>query len=362
MLINRKNYTNCYNKEYEKNKILTEKINSLFEKSEYGLIPLGSIGNSIASGYSRCDEMLPLFYRTELPKSKYIQIFSFARARKNEEQNILRWYNKNISHQEVNRLLKNDIAEKLGHYACFGKEQSEIYDRLAVSTNMGMRDFVKMNHSIIIYCGLTGTFTDIFRKGNVYDKRRILFSFAKDAEYMKTILMLFYMDNPESQIYVCGIPDILGVSCVYDRYIKQAVSSIPNALYVKGAPRNIFSKLDGQKEMDIHYSKPEYLILLNHILEAIIKNFYILPFKGKMLKDLAEYSYKEELCDTKSLGDIKIIKSIVNKNLEKYGKKIEDTHKVMVDIAKYYNSNYLVKFSCTDRKELINALSNINKK
>lgn len=286
-------------------------VNDLFEKSGYGIISIGSIGNSIASVYSRCDEMLPLFYRTELPKSKYVKIFSFARARKNEEQNILKWYQKNISHQEINKLLKNDIIEKLGSYACFGNEQLEIYERLAGSTNVGMKDFVKMDHNIIIYCGLTGIFTDIFRKGNIYDKRKILYSFARDAEFMKVILMQFYMDNPRSQIYVCGIPDILGISYIYDRYIKQAVNLIPNAIYIKGVSRNVLSKLEGQKDMDIHYSKPEYLCLLNRIMDAIIKNFYILPFKGNILKNLAEYSYLEELQDTRSLGDSNIIKSII---------------------------------------------------
>lgn len=112
--------------------------------------------------------------------------------------------------------------------------------------------------------------------------------------------------------------------------------------------------------MDIHYSKPEYLCLLNRIMDAIIKIFYILPFKGNILKDLAEYSYLKELQDTRSLGDSNIIKSIIEKNIDKYGNKIKDINRVMNDVAKYYNDNYLISFPCTNRKELIKVPSNIN--
>lgn len=308
--------------------------------------------------------MIPLLYRTNLQESEYVKLYSYARVRKNQEVNVLKWYTQNISHQEINQLLIKDILEKKGKYACFGNEQLKLYEKIANSKNSGFKDFIKLENNIIIYNGLTGTFTNILRKGNFFDKKKILLSFIKDAKYLQAILNQFYLDNPTSQIYVIGIPNIMNLNLthIFDYYLKSAALSIPNAIYINGETRNFCLKFNHQQEYDIHYSKPEYLLLLNRIFMNIQNNFYTLPFKGKLLADLAKYSQDMELQYKNSKTDIKVVYKIIKKYLEIYANKIDNTEQVLNDIATYYDKNYLLHYSTTNREEVMKLLKKLSSK
>lgn len=358
MLITKDNYQKNLSLEIEKNKKLIEKLNLLFSKSEYNKISIGSIGNSISSGYSKCDEMMPFLYRSGLQSIECTDLYSYARVRKNEEQNIFKWYTENISHKEINTFLIGDILEKKDRYAHFNQENLAQYQKLAASQEIGFKDFVQLNHNIIIYNGLTGTFTNVLRKGNRKDKLQVLSSFSKDAKFLRAILFQFYLDNPSTQIYVCGIPDVLGlhISSVYDFYIKNAIKAVPNAMFVKGQSRNMASKLPNQIESDIHYNKVEYLSLINRILAEIIDDFYVLPFKGNLLNSLSEYSKSVELSDPKSHGNLEEVNKIIYHYMEMYGSKLQNKKKVFGEIAEYYDENYLTSFPCTDRKKVLKIL------
>ena len=365
MLITKRNYQKTLEKLIREEKILSDKMIQLFTDCGISQINMGSVGNSIASGYTKCDEMLPLFERTSLIDCSYnINFFSYARVRRNEEFNVLNWYHQNISHQEINLLLIADIMAKRKKYANFGDVQSKKYEAMKKRTNIGMRDYVKLENNIMIYNGLSGTLTDIVRKGDACDRVTLLRCFKNDCEYLKMFLTELYLDNPCMQIYICGLPDILGlgISNIFDEYIKKAVKSVPNAVYIKGAARNMLSILDGQIELDYHYSRPEYLHLMCSVWKSILENYIPMCFKCEMLRNLKKYSKVVELTDTTSKGEKEIINSIVVECIKKYENLCTqygvDVVKIKKEIWNYYNKNYLVSYGCTNRRVVRDLLLN----
>lgn len=277
----------------------------MFKECGVNQLNMGCVGNSIASGYSKCDEMIPFWVRSHLcSSSQNFEFYSYARIRRNEDLNILKWYSQNISHSKINKLLIDDLRVKQKRYACYGEKQRHKYEKIMNKTDIGFRDYIQMEDNIIVYCGLSGTFTDIFRKGNSKDRQQILKSFQRDFEYMKAFLMQVYLDNPKAQVYVCGLPDIQGMKLtnLFDVYIKKATKTVPNAVYVKGVSKNIFTINRNQKELDYHYNKPEYMNLLCEIWKAVLNNYTPIKFKNEVLFGLAQYSDEVEVKDTTSKG------------------------------------------------------------
>lgn len=212
------------------------------------------MGNSIASGYSKCDEMIPFFARSHiLSHEDKISFYTYARVRRNEEINVLNWYGSNLTHRDINMLLMSDILAKKGRYAGFNKKHKDLYEHMANQTNIGFRDYIHLSNNIMIYSGLSGTFTDIMRKGDGVDRKKLLSCFHNGFEYLKMFLTQAWLDNPKPQIYVCGLPDVMGIGLTnkFDNYMKKAVRVVPNAVYVKGATRNYFSMLEGRKRLII---------------------------------------------------------------------------------------------------------------
>lgn len=194
MLINRKNYSLCLKALEKEEGKLCEQLMQMFEECGIKHLNIGCIGNSISSGYSKGDEMLPFFARTKLSQFyQNVSFYSFARIRRNEEINILKWYNQNISHLDINWLLIDDLRIKQDKYACYGDRQRQMYEKIMHSTNIGFKEYIQLKDNIAIYNGLTGTFTNIFRKGNFKERILIWRAFRKDFEYLKMLLTQIYI-------------------------------------------------------------------------------------------------------------------------------------------------------------------------
>ena len=153
---------------------------------------------------------------------------------------------------------------------------------------------------------------------------------------------------------------------MYDKYMKKAVQMVPNAVYVKGASRNYFSMLEGQKEIDYHYSKPEYLRVLCNVWKAVINNYIKLEYKNDILNELMKYNKEVEFQDTVSKGDPDMIRRCITECAEKYAdiliKHNIDEREVRKEIWKYYNRNYLAHFGCTNRNAVEEGLLGYPKK
>ena len=143
-------------KKYErKEKELCDKVIQLFYDCKTDIINMGSVGNSIASGYSKCDEMIPFFARSHiLEHEDKILFYTYARVRRNEEINVLNWYSSNLIHRDINMLLMSDILAKKEKYAGFNDDHKKLYGYMANKTNIGFRDYIHLSNNIMIYSGL----------------------------------------------------------------------------------------------------------------------------------------------------------------------------------------------------------------
>ena len=371
MIITRKNYDAKMTTLSAQNMSLSEQFLEMLEKLGVRKLNIASVGNSISAGYSKCDKILPFLMRSNIYKlSSDINYFSYARIRRNEDINILRWYNSNISHKDINALNIDDIAEKQHAYIQkhWDDQTLKNYEDIASKNNIGFRDFNLLDDNIIIYNGFTGEFTDIIRKGNSSDKIRILKSFKRDMENAKLILTQMYLDNPNTQVYVCGLPNIQGTGIIslLDKYIKEICAQIPNTIYLPGTIRNSLFYLEGQKEFDIHYSQPEYLDLWNNITKSMIENYVPKKFIITVLERLKKYSASIELESTASKGSEEVISQIIGEEYEKHidlfirnGQSIDSC---IDEITKYYDRNYLSTFPCTPREKVLTKFQDFKKK
>lgn len=365
MIITKRNYDEKTATLSDLNVSLSEQFLEMIERLQISNLNIASVGNSISAGYSKCDKILPFLMRSNIYKlSKDINYFSYARVRRNEDINILRWYNSNISHQEINDLNIDDIAVKQHAYVDkhWDTETLKNYDEISSKNNIGFRQFNLLNNSIIIYNGFTGEFTNTLRKGTSADKLKILTAFKKDMENAKLILTQMYLDNPNTQVYVCGLPNIMGTGIIsfLDKYIKEICKQIPNTIYLPGTTRNSLFYLDGQKEFDIHYSQPEYLDLWNNITGAIVNNFVPKIFITSLLQRLREYSILMEKESTISKGSeediFRIIKEEVEKHIPLFIRNNQTMDSSIEEIIRYYNRNYLSTFPCTPREKVLTKL------
>ncbi len=366
MIITKKSYDEKTKILSKRNLILSEQFLEMLEKLKIENLNIASVGNSISAGYSKCDKILPFLMRSSIYKlSDDINYYSYARVRRNEEMNILRWYNSNILHKEINDLNINDIVVKESSYVekHWNGKIIKNYEEMANKNNIGFRDFNLLDNSIIIYNGLTGAFTNSMRKGSASDKIKILTTFKKDIEDAKLVLTQMYLDNPNTQIYICGLPNVMGTGIIsfLDKNIKDICKQVPNATYLKGTIRNSFFYLDGQKEFDVHYSQPEYLDLLNNVTETMIKNYVPNMLKNSLICRLKEYSLEVERESTISKGCelaiTKIIEEEVEKHMNSFVLNNQTMHGTMDEVMKYYHKNYLSTFPCTPKEKVIGKLS-----
>lgn len=363
MLVTKKNYNSYLNILENKEDTLCRELLQMFKECGMNYLNIGCVGNSIASGYSKGDEMISFFARSKMYElGENINFYSFARIRKNEESNILKWYSQNITHTDINRLLIDDLRIKQDRYVCYGERQRQKYENIMYSVDVGFKDYIQLGNNIVIYSGLSGTFTDVFRNGTLKERIHILRSFKEDFEYLKILFVQFYMENPQIQIYVCGLPDIFGIGLtnLFDIYIKKAVSMVPNAVYLKGAPKNILLFLENQKEPDYHYSRPEYLILLCKIWKTVLINYIPLKMKNEILIELRQYNNEIEMKDTAGKGSFAEIESMIKKYERKYAECLKkyriNLNSIKKKIWRYYNANYLGEFGCTNRRDVRRAL------
>jgi len=365
MIITKSNYNEAMNRLNGENIKLSEQFLEMFRNLDIKNFNILSVGNSISAGYSKCDEILPFLMRSNiysLDKDK--GYYSYARIRRNEDSNIYRWYNSNISHEEIIKLNINDIEAKKDTYVekFWSRQTLENYDNLAKKSNIGFKDLNLLDNNIIIYNGFTGQFTNSFRNDTSLNKIKIIDQFKKDIYGARMILNQIYLDNPNTQVYVCGLPNIMktGIISSLDTYIKKICDDIPNTIYVPGIVRNALFYLDGQKQFDIHYSRPEYLQLWNNITNAINNNYIYISFMTTLIEKLKKYSDLLEKSNINEKENNDEISNILVAEFEKFRPIFYDFNldfeKIVTKIVKHYSTNYLSTFSYTPKEKTISKI------
>lgn len=368
-MITKRNYDRVLEEAQIENLRLSESLLRIIDESIYGQVHFVSVGNSISAGYSKCDIIKPFLKRSaiyQLGGSNY-EYYSYARVRRNEDSNILTWYNKDFTNETMATLNVNDILAKKGKYVEAKWDDSIIdeYFNLSNGKVIGLKTLNGLGNNIIIYNGMTGIFTNIWRNGELRDRKRILSAFKEDLGSFDAFLRQVYIDNPNTQVYVCGLPNIqgTGIISVLDKFIIKICSKYPNVVFVPGTIRNAFHRLEGQQEFDVHYSSPEYTILWNQITEAMITNFKSTQLKSSLLSRLQQYSLETEKRSTISTGNVAATDLIIDNEVERYFYSHyanRDIQLVIQEIMKYYDNRYLTLFPCTPRESVLEKLQSVS--
>ena len=253
----------------------------LMHKLGISRVNLTSIGNSIGTGFSFNDSLVPLLKRNAdlIDRVDFdLNLRAYARAEDNCDSNIFEWIEGNITQSEINEMVRFDYKSEFAMFQGLHKlldspnEDDVMYAKKKISTidsivdeyypeevedDIGLSDLIKQNEeelaNIFVYNGYTGGFLDkVTRKGLPHVFR----GFRKDIDGLKANLRKIFASNPHAQVYVCGMPNITGLHLTYlfNRNLKAACKEFPNCVYVAPAPQHLIYKKDGRISGDVHYN------------------------------------------------------------------------------------------------------------
>ena len=373
MLITSKNYGNQMEMINSKLHFINLKIFKMIERYRIDKVNFIALGNSISTGFSMCDAIIPFAMRNSdlYDNKELIRSYSFARPILNSEENVINWYLDNISHEEINKLVCQDI---IMHENQCNKEHwsRDIFNRFSEigSQNLvGLKDLNETANfnNIIVYNGCTGTFVESIARGELKDKLTILTSFKRDLKDLNVLLKLIYVGNNRSQVYVCGLPNIMNTNIVklINNAMKNICSKFPNVIFVEGASRNILYNSKGQGIGDVHHNQPEYLQLHYNIMEKVSENYLIVEFITVVIFKIRELSKFVESNDRSLKEDSSFIYQIIKETVEKYAplfqKSDQSLDLAISKIQDYYSINYLNDYYFTSKGKTIKLLEMFKK-
>lgn len=308
---------------------LNKKLAIFFKKHSIKNFRLISLGNSIASGYSMTRTIKPLLLRNEsletIMKDNGIHLerHNFARAQNNNDEHFFEYLVTNMKESEINILNRVDYSGGPTGMPNNGISQKEIdrYYPTEIEQDLGLQDLILEKNiniaNVIIYNGCTGSLLDNWlRSGTLIEK--LTYGINRDARSLEAILKFIQShnrkNNTNTQVYLCGVPNFLGVriSEIINAKLKRIAKQYANVVYVEP----IISKLiykpilssanincnDPQFEskrytlpFDIHYDEEEYLKLNNNIMEAINNNYAITNSMIEIDRNLYNFSSELEI-------------------------------------------------------------------
>ena len=284
-----------------------------FQKLGISKLWMTSYGNSIASGYSRLFPTKPLLLRNEtLEKSMSsygieLKRFQFARGQNNNEEQTLHWLLDNVSQLELRKMNRKDYGG--GTISMPGAKLLETeldsYFPLDSKLTFGLQDiFLTASENlanIVIYHGATGSLIDNFIRNGIHRNFR---GITRDVHGLEDILKIIQNFNRERetdvQVYLCGIPDFLGIhiSEIVNVRLKSLSKKFANVVYVEPVKQKFFYWKDGKLGTDFHYSPEEYEALNLRIMEALKEQFLQCQIKIRIDRMLYQKSKADELYDS----------------------------------------------------------------
>lgn len=287
--------------------ILNEKLALLLNKNGIKNLYITSYGNSIATGYSMQRTIKPLLIRNSSINSIMningilLERHAFARAQNNNDDHLFEWLVSNIKESEINRMIRSDYSGGATSMpvAYLDNSMLDYFYPLDFQEDKGLKDIIESKGidlaNIIIYNGCTGSFLDnVTRNGNI--SQMLTYGINRDIRSLEAILKYIQssnrMNNTNTQIYICGAPNFLGlnISSLINNKLKKVVKQYANAFYVEPVKSKFFYRniATGKLGVDIHYDEGEYDRLNNNILEAILNNYEI----NKVMIDSDREFYK----------------------------------------------------------------------
>lgn len=287
-----------------------------------------SLGNSIGAGYSvQRNNVIPLLSRIVNLKRimgengvTTVEEYNAARGQNNSDEKIFGWITENVSQSEFYKMIRSDFSGGKTSMETNGltKEQIEEYYPTNVQNDVGVQDEILESDdglaNIVIYNGCTGSFLDeVTRGGNFF---KAIKGISKDVIGLEATLKLVQSsnrnNNTNTQIYICGAPDYLGlkISGLINRKLKKTAEKYANTVYVKPVKSKfLYKDVDsfGEEKLsrlqkifksflrkpDIHYDEEEYVKFTNNILGAMNDNYQ--TTKAMINTDRTLYNYSKEI-------------------------------------------------------------------
>ena len=307
-----------------------------------------SLGNSIASGYSMVRTIKPLLLRNEsleeeLNKENIIlERHHFARAQNNNDEHVFGWLISNIKESEIHQMNRSDYSGSASSMATkrLTKEQIDEYYPLNMKEDFGLADLIKEKKldiaNIVIYNGCTGSFLDAAtRNGNL--TQQLMAGVNRDTTSFEAVLKYIQEQNRQynsnTQVYVCGAPNFLGlrISELINRKIKKISENYANVSYVEPVKSKFFYKplqleeiteeteltklqqffKEHERQVDIHYDEEEYIEFNNNIMKAIKENYLINNSLINIDRDVYELNRTLEIKKPDLIVNDEVVQSVV---------------------------------------------------
>ena len=341
---------NDENQELDKLLIKQEQLNkelaTLFKQNKITNFRMTSYGNSIASGYSMVRTTKPLLLRNEtLPNimkenNITLDVHHFARAQNNNDERLFEWLVTNIKESEIHKLNRNDYSDGKTSMTTNGltPELLDKYYPLNIENDMGLQDIILEYNSnmanIVIYNGCTGSFLDnVTRNGKLTEK--LTYGINRDTYGLEAILKYIQtenrINNTNTQVYICGAPNFLGINIseIINKKLKNIAEKYSNVNYIEPIKSKFFyepinSEKDNKLKPDIHYNEEEYLELNNNIIKSIIDNYLITDAMINIDRQFYHFSSNLEIENQDLINNPDYVQSYIIQCLENESSKIND--------------------------------------
>lgn len=322
---------------------LNERLALLLRENRVRNLYVTSYGNSIASGYSMMRTIKPLLIRNNsicsIMNINGIQLerHAYARAQNNNDDHLFEWIVSNIKESEINKMNRSDYSNSATSMpiAYLDNSMLDYFYPLEFQEDKGLRDIIESRGidlaNIIIYNGCTGSFLDnITRNGKL--TQMLLYGINRDIKSLEAILKYIQSsnrkNNTNTQIYICGVPNFLGlnISGIINNKLKKVVKQYAHTSYVEPVKSKFFYKniATGKLGLDIHYDEVEYDKLNNNILETIINNYEISKAMIDSDRRIYNLSSKIELEENELFKQDKLIIELVEDLLDREQQSFSD--------------------------------------
>lgn len=324
----------------DKQKELNREVASMLKNSDSSItnLRLISLGNSIASGYSMVRTIKPLLLRNDSIESimkEYdirLERYHFARAQNNNDEHIFEWLVSNITENEMHDMNRSDYSGGASSMVTHELTPAKIerYYPYKENDNKGLRDLALDNNpnmaNIIVYNGCTGSFLDAAtRNGKL--TQQLMSGVNRDTVGLESVLKYIQTNNRtnygNTQVYICGVPNFLGlgISELINRKLKKIAKNYANVSYVEPVKSKFFYKpLEDFNEKfelsmlqtifkeyiyqtDIHYDEKEYLKFNNNIMKTIRDNYEVNNSMIDIDRKMCDLNHSLEVKYPELIGD-----------------------------------------------------------
>lgn len=387
----------------ESKKIAEDLVETLKQNSvKITNLRLISLGNSIASGYSMVRSTKPLLLRNEsleevLQKENItLERHHFARAQNNNDEHIFGWLVSNIKESEVHQMNRSDYSESASSMATRGltKEQIEEYYPLDMEKDFGLDDLIKDRRlniaNIVIYNGCTGSFLDATtRNGNL--TQQLMAGVNRDTTSFEAVLKYIQEQNRQynsnTQVYVCGAPNFLGlrVSELINNKIKKISKNYANVSYVEPVKSKFFYKpLESEelteeteltklqqffkkhgRQVDIHYDEEEYIEFNNNIMKTIKENYLIANSLINIDRDMYKLNSTLEIENPEFIAANEVVQEVVTDIFTKEIAKMPSpslTNQLMQRANKYLTNRSPYDYFYVGKKRINDSIQKVKTK